>query len=170
VITTKKRRILNDRGDKRVSTLSLARSLLGNYNASTGLKEFGSETRRGAEESEARGRDGDYLGGAGAELEEAGLPVRGLVLELLDLAALRLALLLQPPDLHRVLRRPHVPIAETRHPPRSERGCPVASCGETCSGRRPVGGWRKNRGFVPVPTTAACSGAGRPPGCLGTWA
>jgi hypothetical protein len=123
VITTKKRRILNDRGDKRVSTLSLARSLLGNYNASTGLKEFGSETRRGAEESEARGRDGDYLGGAGAELEEAGLPVRGLVLELLDLAALRLALLLQPPDLHRVLRRPHVPIAETRHPPRSERGC-----------------------------------------------
>jgi len=29
---------------------------------------------------------------------------------LLDLAVLRLTLLLQPPNLHRVLRRPHVPI------------------------------------------------------------
>ena len=62
-------------------------------------------------------RDSNYLGSAGAELQEAGLPVGRLVLQLLDLAALRLALLLQPPDLHRVLRRPHVPIAEPRHPP-----------------------------------------------------
>lgn len=61
--------------------------------------------------------DSNYLGGAGAELEETGLPVGRLVLELLDLAALRLALLLQTPDLHRVLRRSHVPIAEPRHPP-----------------------------------------------------
>lgn len=96
--------------------LFLALSLVGNYNASTGLKDsVGTGKRR--EESEARGRDGDYLRGAGAELEEARLPVRGLALELLDLAALRLALLLQPPDLHRVLRRTHVPIAEPRHLP-----------------------------------------------------
>ena len=41
-----------------------------------------------------------YLGGAGAELEEAGLPVGVLVLELLDLPALRIALLpLRDPQL-----------------------------------------------------------------------
>jgi hypothetical protein len=68
--------------------------------------------------------NGDYLGGAGAELEEAGLAVGGLVLELFDLAALRLALLLQPPDLHRVLRRPNVPIAEPRHPNKLRGGLP----------------------------------------------
>jgi hypothetical protein len=62
-------------------------------------------------------RDSNYLGGVGAELEEAGLPVGRLVLELLDLAMLRLALLLQPPDLHRVLHRPNVPITEPQHPP-----------------------------------------------------
>jgi hypothetical protein len=42
------------------------------------------------EESEAPGRDDNYLGGVGAKLEEVELPVCGLVLELLNLAAVLL--------------------------------------------------------------------------------
>jgi hypothetical protein len=71
-------------------SLSLARSLVGNYNASTGLNDLVAR-RTGGEESQVCGRDGDYLGCAGAELEEARLPIHRLVLKLLDLAALRIA-------------------------------------------------------------------------------
>ena len=42
------------------------------------------------EESEAPDHGDNYLGVVGAKLEEAELPVRGLVLELLNLAALLL--------------------------------------------------------------------------------
>jgi hypothetical protein len=44
-------------------------------------------------ETEAPGRDDNYLGGVGAKLEEVELPVCGLVLELLNLAAVLLELL-----------------------------------------------------------------------------
>lgn len=50
-------------------------------------------------------------------MEEAGLALGGggFVLELLDFAALRLSLLLQPPDPDGVLRRADVAVAHARH-------------------------------------------------------
>jgi hypothetical protein len=44
-------------------------------------------------ETEAPGHDDNYLGGVGAKLEEVELPVCGLVLKLLNLAAVLLELL-----------------------------------------------------------------------------
>lgn len=58
-----------------------------------------------------------YLRGAGAELEEARLASGrcAFALELLDFAALRLSLLLQPPDSDSILRRADVAVAHSRH-------------------------------------------------------